>query len=317
MQKRTGRILSILLIALLLLPFSGCSIPSYPQSTPSQTANAPLASLVPTPAPTPEDPLSPLTLTVVDVAHGDFLLVQGDGKTMVVDTGEETARKKVRQTLDSRGITTIDVLLLTHPHTDHIGNAAYILKNYDVKEVYLTGKAHTTKTYRDLLDALEEKPHIPVREAKPGVSFSFAGANCTFFGPLSLEDEALNNTSAVLLLSYGTARMLLTGDLELSGEGKYIDAYGEALQADVLKIGHHGTDSTGVPLQQMVKPTIAIISMRPLEEYTEKNQEKKLAILQSLKDQFRTQCYRTDSHGDVSITTDGISITVATEKAPK
>ena len=260
------------------------------------------------------EPLPELSVRVVDVGHGDFILVQSQGKTMVIDTGEDSARKAVKATLSDLDIQRIDVMVLTHPHSDHIGNASYLLDHVAVDTVYMTGREHTTKLYRTLLDTLTEHTEVTVKEIKAGERFSFGGADCLFLGPLALDYEDINDTSAVMMLFYGNMRLLFPGDAEERAERDYVNYYGDDLRADFLKIGHHANDSTTQVFAQRVQPNYAAVSMKPLEEYGDKERAKKSAIFQRLEEAYGTEVYRTDRDGDIVVRTDGLKLTVTTEK---
>jgi competence protein ComEC len=260
------------------------------------------------------DPLPELSVRVVNVGHGDFILVQNQGKTMVIDTGEDTARKAVTSTLSELNIQRIDVMILTHPHSDHIGNASYLLDHLEVGTVYMTGREHTTKLYRTLVETLEEHTEVAVKEIKAGERFSFGESECLFLGPLALDYDDINDTSAVMILFYGNMRLLFTGDAEERAERDYISYYGDELQADFLKIGHHANNSTTQAFAERVRPAYAAASIKPLEEYGDKERAKKNAIFQRLEEQYATKVYRTDRDGDILIRTDGLELTVTTEK---
>ena len=178
----------------------------------------------------------------------------------------------------------------------------------------MTGREHTTKLYRTLLDTLTEHTEVTVKEIKAGEWFSFGGADCLFLGPLALDYEDINDTSAVMMLFYGNMRLLFTGDAEERAERDYVNYYGDELRADFLKIGHHANDSTTQVFAQRVQPNYAAVSMKPLEGYGDKERAKKSAIFQRLEEAYGTEVYRTDRDGDIVVRTDGLKLTVTTEK---
>ena len=135
-----------------------------------------------------------------------------------------------------------------------------------------------------------------------------------FLGPLALDYEDINDTSAVMMLFYGNMRLLFTGDAEERAERDYVNYYGDELRADFLKIGHHANDSTTQVFAQRVQPNYAAVSMKPLEEYGDKERAKKSTIFQRLEEAYGTEVYRTDRDGDIVVRTDGLKLTVTTEK---
>ena len=297
-QKLRILLTLLLMLSLLLCGCAGDAISSGP-TEPAPSVSAQQGS-----------PISELVFTTVDVGHGDFLLLQQDGKTMVVDSGDSSQKKSVKQALERYGVKKIDILILTHPHSDHIGNATYLIENYPIDTVYLTEREHTTKLYDKLLDALLDSS-AAVKRAKPGVSFFFGNASCEFLGPLDVEAKDINNSSAVLRITHGQNTFLLTGDLEETGEPDYIRQYGDQLQADVLKLGHHATDSTTDAFFDLVSPSIAVVSTKPLSEY--KNQEPKRTLFARI-ERLGTALYRTDQNGDIAVVSDGLHLTVHTQR---
>lgn len=304
-MKRKRRLVSALLLALALL-VCGC-VGQVSESLPAQPTETPVATAA---LQQPGEPIESLVFRTINVDHGDFLILEQGDQVMVIDAGDSSQKKAVKQALETYGVEKIDILVLTHPHSDHIGNATYLIENYPIDTVYLTEREHTTKLYDAMLDALLDSS-ATVKRAQPGVRFSFGNAQCEFIGPLDVEAEDINNSSAVLRIAHGQNTFLLTGDLEETGEPDYIRQYGSQLQADVLKLGHHATDSTTDAFYDLVSPSIAVVSMKPLSEY--KNQEPKLTLFSRI-EQSGAQLYRTDQNGDISIASDGVSLSVSTQR---
>lgn len=331
MKRRQRRLTALLVLALLVLALSILTQEDQYHSQGSASPGPSDRVVLPTKdnqvvpehtkldeievAPDPTTPLTQLrdgiTVQMIDVRHGDAILVVGQtGKVMLIDTGEAENRKMLKTALDAAGVERIDILQLTHPHSDHIGNAAWILRNYPVEEVHMINKEHTTSIYTELLDALEEVS-VPVKEIKPEFAFEFDGTKCEYIGPLRTTYSGLNNCSAIMRMVYGEKTFLFTGDLEFEGEDELIARYGEALKADYFKVGHHATNSTKEQFARMVNPEISAVSSKPLKYYTKP--ERKQAILDMLAG-MGSQVYMTGSHGNITVFCDGKKFRVNTQR---
>lgn len=258
-----------------------------------------------TPLPKPQDTglLPAITITVVDVAHGDCIILQSeDGKTMMIDTGAVEAKSAVLQALDNLSISYIDILLLTHPHTDHIGNASYLLENIPVGTVHMTKKVHTTKLYDSLLASLE-KVNPPMFAAELGASFEFCGIQFVYVGPAHLDYKDINDTSAVLYGVYGNTTMLFTGDQLVTAEEDLIKNY-PSMRIDFLKVGHHANNSSSTKFLAHTRPKVSVVSMSPLEDYAQP--QVKTDVFQRLK--RHCPIYRTDQLGTLTFINNGVEI---------
>ncbi len=250
-----------------------------------------------------------LALFFLDVGQGDCILVEKGDQAMLVDTGSGDAVMAVLNFLSARQVPDIDILVLTHGHEDHIGNAGEVLRRYDVGTVYLPEQAADSAVYRDLL-VLIDKYDVPQVEAWAGDSFPFAGADCQIISPSQdYGPEDLNNSSLVLLLTYGETRFLLTGDAETRAERDILDQ-GWDIDADLLKIGHHGSaSSTGAAFLAAVSPEIALISLAGDNEYGFPHQE----VMRTL-NAANLILYRTDLHGSVAAVSNGQAIAIVTDR---
>ena len=248
-----------------------------------------------------------LKVTYIDIGQGDSELIETpDGKTMLIDTGESSESNKLDSVLQEHGITKIDVLIGTHPHTDHIGGMRHIVEEYNVGEIYMPNASANTKTFEKLLDAIEAAD-IPMYEAKSGVNISLGEyVECCFLGPAA-DYADLNDASAVAMLKYGDTGFLFTGDAEETAEQDILDEYGNALQCDVLKVGHHGSStSTSEDFLDAVNPTYAVISCGENNDYGHPHAET-LSKLSSR----NIQVFRTDLSGDITADSDGKSVTIS------
>lgn len=250
-----------------------------------------------------------LKVTYIDIGQGDSELIETpDGKTMLIDTGESSESNKLDDALKKHGITKIDVLIGTHPHTDHIGGMRHVVENYSIGKIYMPNASANTKTFEKLLDAIDAA-NIPAYEAKSGVSLDLGEyVECSFFGPAAKYSD-LNDTSAVLMLKYGDTGFLFTGDAEKTAEHDILDEYANELQCDVLKVGHHGSStSTSEEFLDAANPTYAIISCGKNNDYGHPHAET-LSKLSSR----NIQVFRTDLSGDITAYSDGKSVSVSAD----
>ncbi len=163
-----------------------------------------------------------LDVAFLDVGQGDCSLVGSNGQYVLIDSGENEMGNTVLRYLDQLKIDTIDVMILTHPHSDHIGGADVVIKGKDVKSVYMPEATSNTKTFEDVLDAIDENG-LEIDIPDVGDVLELDGMTIEFVHPS--EGEKYDNTNNVsitvrILNGYGSA--LFTGDIEASAEGKYL-----------------------------------------------------------------------------------------------
>lgn len=254
-----------------------------------------------------------LKIHYIDVGQGDCILIQlPDGQNMLIDAGERDQSENVLNYIHSIGIGKLDIVIGTHPHSDHIGGIIKIIDNMPVNKVYLPRVTHTSTTFEDLLQAIKSKG-LKISTAKAGVEIPLKNVKAEFMAPVGDSYEDLNNYSAVVKLEYGQSTFLFTGDAEKLSEKEMLEN-GTALKADVLKIGHHGsTSSTGNKFLNAVSPSCAVIMCGTDNDYGHPHKE---TLTKLTKAGITT--YRTDEEGTILITTDGNTINVITgNKADK
>ena len=259
----------------------------------------------------PKDGL--LSVTVIDCGNADSIFVRtAGGKTMLIDAGESDDFEKIDEFLQSAGVEKIDVLVATHPHNDHIGSMANVVKSYDIGEMYLPRVTHDTKTYEKMAKAVLEKG-VTVHAAKGGAGATIdlgSDVTLTILAPLSDEYSDLNDYSIVLRLEYGDTVFLFTGDIESKAEKELLSAYPELLACDVLKVPHHGSDtSTSEAFLAAAHPTYAAITCEYASDYGHPSEE----VTDRLTEHGVTY-YRCDENGNIAFYSDGSQIQVVTEK---
>ncbi len=255
----------------------------------------------------PEPPVSSspaagndLGVMVIDVGQGDSILVAfGSDDVMLIDAGEQKDAAAIKEELDERGISQIDVLVATHPHADHIGGMAEIIGSCEIGRVYMPDMRSDSKTYQKLMDTIE-KHGIPITVAYAGETFHLGDASCTIVSPDKDADKDANNESVMLMVDYLDTEFLLTGDAEAWAESEVLSA-GYGIDADVLKVGHHGSyTSTSEAFLKAVSPDFAVISCGKGNDYGHPHQE-----TLDLLDKYDIDTLRTDVSGDVLFVTDG------------
>jgi beta-lactamase superfamily II metal-dependent hydrolase len=180
-----------------------------------------------------------------------------------------------------------------------------------VKKVYLPKVVHTSDTYRDVLKAVSDKG-LKVSTAAAGAAIPLEEYSAEFLGPVGSEYESLNNYSAVLKLTYGETSFLFQGDAEKESEEDILkSAYGSKLEADVIKIGHHGSSSSTTREYLLgVKPEYAVIMVGKDNDYGHPHKET-LGLLS----QKGIKVYRTDEQGTIVAESDGKNISFSVNTA--
>lgn len=200
-----------------------------------------------------------LTIHYLPVGKADaHLLISGD-ETMLIDGGTGKTEEQLAQYLRSQGIERLTYVIATHPHEDHIGGLDHALDEFGAQTVFVSYAEHTTRAYENLLLAIAQSG-AQLTAPKPGDSFTFGQATCTFLAPLRENYTEMNDASLVLRIELGENSFLFTGDAETASERDMADAYGDALHSDVLKVAHHGSNSSSVAaFLDAVSPTYAVI----------------------------------------------------------
>jgi len=241
-----------------------------------------------------------LKIHYIDVGQGDSELIQVDGKNILIDAG--TSDKKALNYLKSIGITSIDYVIATHPHEDHIGSIDDVINNFNIGTFYAPKIAATTKTYENMVKALKSK-NLKINVPKVGEELSIGKASLTFLAPNNSKYEDMNNYSVVIKLKYGNNSFIFMGDAEDVSEkeilGKQLD-----IRADVLKVGHHGShSSTTQAFLDQVNPKYAVISCEKGNDYGHPHKE----TIDKLNGK-NINVFRTDLQGTIIATSDGEEI---------
>lgn len=237
----------------------------------------------------------------IDVGQADCALLVSGGHYMVIDGGNNGDADLIVSYLKEQGVEKLDAVVGTHPHEDHIGSLDTIINTFAVDAVYMPKIMHTSKTFEDVLDAVAKKG-LKIKSPSPGESIDFNGLEIEVLGPQQ-EYSDFNNNSIVLKVNAGETAFLFTGDAEEPAEKDILQA-GYDLQADVLKVAHHGSSTASTDaFLQAVSPKYAVISVGEGNSYGHPED----AVLTRLKN-IGADIYRTDLQGTIICSTDGKNI---------
>ncbi len=259
-----------------------------------------------------------MVLFVFDVGQGDAILAQEGDRQILLDGGPDTSILEKLGAAMPAGDREIDLVVLTHPHADHVNGLASVLERYKVGRVLATGASGSSAGYRRWKEGLEEQ-NIPVDDPRDTPSetvagmrydvLSSGGAEETKSGKHDGNTDGLNDTSITGLLSYGSRRFLLMGDATVKIEEALMEGKKD-ISADFLKVGHHGSAySTGENFLRAVSPDYAAISVGEGNPYGLPAWRTLLLL-----DEEGVKTYRTDRDGTAAAITDGKSLQVLAEK---
>lgn len=248
-----------------------------------------------------------LTVTWLDVGQGDAAVIQCGGQSMLIDGGKPEKSSYIYAWLQQHGLSYLDVIVATHVDADHIGGLSGALNYASVGTAYCPETTGTTETFQSFVKYLAQRgKQITVPTA--GETFALGGAQVQILGPLHSAEDS-NDNSIVLKVNFGATSFLFTGDAERAEEQDLLNA-GVNLQSTVLKVGHHGSDtSTSYPFLRAVAPQYAVISVGAGNSYGHPTE----AVLSRLRDAGVTT-FRTDLQGEITAVSDGQTVNFSTAK---
>jgi competence protein ComEC len=265
------------------------------------------ASSLPPERPVPVRPTTQNLLEVhfIDVGQGDCILIKTSAnRYYMIDAGGRKNYRQVDNYLKKLRVNTIETLVLTHPHEDHIGGAVQLLNDYNVKNVIEAGVPYTTVTYRNILDIIKRKK-INYLLAKTGMRLRWHGlSSVQILHPDHIEaTQNVNNSSVVLRIQHHNVSFLFTGDAESEAE-EIILKNNRNIRSTVLKIGHHGSKtSSSEAFINAVKPSYAVIQVGSRNRYGHPHQR-----TLNLYRRKNVKVYQTDNNGDIVFISDGRTV---------
>lgn len=227
----------------------------------------------------------------IDVGQADSILIVNQNQSALIDAGNNEDGESVVNFIKSKGVTKLDYVIGTHPHEDHIGGLDDVINNIDIDKIYLPKIQTNTKTYEDVLEAIQNK-NQKISTFSKGDKFSICGASLEVMTESILDKNNLNLSSNIIRMEFNGTSFLFTGDAETENEGTI-----EWAQTDILKVGHHGSNtSTSQSFLNQIKPKYAIISVGKDNDYGHPNQK----ILERL-EKVGAEIFRTDECGTIEV----------------
>ncbi len=251
-----------------------------------------------------------MSVHFIDVGKADSIYIKCKDKNILIDAGEKNTYDLVNEYLRRQNVKVLDLVIATHPHTDHIGGMPKVIEEFQINKLLIPELKEevipTSITYEKLLLAIKNKNIAPERPI-PGNSFNIGGLIFEVLAPNKQYDD-VNNNSIVVKMTFKNTSFLFTGDAEKKSENDMMNNNFN-LEADVLKVGHHGSKtSTSSAFLRKVNPKYAVICVGE-DRY---NLPKKITIDKLTKRNIKV--FRTDCNGTVVFSTDGNKISVFTEK---
>ena len=250
-----------------------------------------------------------LAVYYLDVGQGDATLLVHDEVAMLIDAGRWQASDVV-PFLRSRGVESLDLVVITHPHADHIGQFDQVMDAFDVEEVWWSGSATTSQTFERSIAALE-RSDARYEEPRSGDVASIGPLLLEVVNPpVGVDVGDLHDANLAVRITYGEVRFLFTGDAERATEARMVAEVSTTLAADILQLGHHGSRTSTTPaFLAAVDPSVAIYSAGDGNSYGHPHG----SVLDRLRD-AGVSTYGTDVHGSITVRTDGATWTIGTER---
>lgn len=265
-----------------------------------------------------------LKISFINVGQGDSTLIQTpEGKNILIDCGQysekeingrkiifNASERYIIPFLKHNGVNKIDVLILTHPDSDHIGGANSIIENFDVNEIWDSGQQDDSKMYSSLFESIL-KHNIPIKIVNKNDNYNEKNLSLKVINQINsnnLDEKSYNNNNAIVLkLTYKQKSFLFTADIEKEQEQSLLDNKAD-VTADILKVAHHGSKSSSTEnFIIKVKPNTAVISVGKNNLYHHPSN----SVLDTL-NKNKIKIFRTDENGGIIVKTDGENINIET-----
>lgn len=241
-----------------------------------------------------------LSVHIIDVGQGDCILIKTpSNKNMLIDGGDEDSSKIIKSYLKNKRVKNIDIVIATHPDSDHIGSLDYVIDNFNVESIYMPKQSTESESYNNLIDSCNKK-NLKIQFLSKNNSLTL-DENCRIqvLSPSYITDD--NNVNSIVLnINYKNNNFLFTGDCEVENEIDMINSY-ELEDIDFLKVAHHGSNtSSSLDFLKEITPDVAVISCGYKNKYGHPHK----STLDNLKS-VDAKIYRTDTNGSMVFYSDG------------
>lgn len=293
--KSTTHRYIILGIILILFLLAGCSLTIETQAGP------------------PISEESFLKVHFIDVGQGDATLIQQINQdntyNMLIDAGNNGDGGYLVEYLKDQGVETLDYIIGTHPHSDHIGGLDDVIKGFQVGAIIMPKVMANTRTFEEVMEAVSDKG-LSITSPVPGTSYPLGEAEFTILAPNSDDYASLNDYSIANRIVFGSNSFIFTGDAEALSEEEILNNFNKRdLASDVFKLAHHGSSTSNTEdFLEAINPSYGIISCGQDNSYGHPHRE----IMAQLKAR-NILVFRTDLHGTIVINSDGKDISIETE----
>lgn len=254
---------------------------------------------------------APLRVHYINVGQGKSILIQTPEQNVLIDAGEREQGPVVLGYLHAQGVRRLELIVATHPHSDHIGGLSAILKEFEVGQILMpeisAEMTPASSVYSDLLETIAAR-NLTITVAKPGDTYPLGVADLQLLAPLNHYDD-LNAYSIVSRLDFGANTFLFTGDATKDTERDMLAAESE-LRATVLDVAHHGSNTSSIEdFLLAASPQIAVISCGEDNTYGHPHRD----VVERL-EKLGAEILRTDISGNIIIRSDGEALEVETER---
>ena len=255
-------------------------------------------------------PSGNIEISYLDVGQGDAAYIRVNEIDILIDAGPKSDADKLMKQLEEKNIDDFEIVIATHPHEDHIGGMTRVFERYDVESFYMPKVTNTTKTFENMMKAVSNEG-LKAKTIKEGTSFDLGeGTKFIAYSPMKDSYDDFNDYSPIMKLTYGNKSFIFTGDAEKAVEEEVVKKYSTELNADVIKFGHHGSSTSSTKdFIEAISPQYGIISCGVDNSYGHPHRE-----IVDIINTMGIEAYRTDTQGQITITSDGNTINITTQK---